>query len=92
MRARRIRPLGEKCGSFGKALGEACSDHVRLSNPRSVVIEDAIVKCVVAGRRMRRLFPADSVVRCTTATALWRMGPNLVVEIKGGSLPDEPCD
>ena len=68
-------------GSFATALAEACSDHIRVSTPAErIVIEDDTVKGVVA--EDGTLFPADSVVCCTTATALLEIGPDLPADVR----------
>ena len=68
-------------GSFGTALAEACSDCIEVSTPvERIVIEDGAVRGVVA--EDGAMFPADSVVCCTTATSLLRIGPDLSAEIR----------
>ena len=68
-------------GSFGTALAEACSDHIRVSTPAErIVVEEGAIRGVVTEDGTR--FPADSVVCCTTATSLLRIGPDLSAEIR----------
>ena len=68
-------------GSFGTALAEACSDHIRLSTPAErIVIDGGAVKGVLT--EDGTLFPADSVVCCTTATTLSQIGPDLPAALR----------
>ena len=68
-------------GSFGTALAESCSDNIRLSTPAErIVIEGGAVKGVLTADGT--LFPADSIVCCTTATVLSRIGPDLPPEVR----------
>lgn len=67
-------------GSFATALAEACSGHIQLSTPVArIVVEGGAVRGVLT--EGGTLLPADSVVCCTTATTLSRIGADLPDEI-----------
>ena len=79
--AERVSLPNTGVGSFATALAEACSDHIKLSTrAERIVIEGGAVKGVLT--EDGTLFPADSVVCCTTATTLSRIGPDLSAEIR----------
>lgn len=67
-------------GSFATALAEACSGHIRLSSAAErIVVEEGAVTGVLT--ESGTLLPADSVVCCTPATTLSRIGADLPAEI-----------
>lgn len=68
-------------GSFATSLAKACSGQINLRTPvERIVIEGGTVKGVIA--EDGTFFPADSVVCCTTATSLLRIGTDLPAEIR----------